>query len=263
MVPRGRLLLSSMLALATLLAACSAAAPSAQTIDIASNIAFEDDESFVYSLTNDIGDVIGSGVFETTRVDGGRLLLRQFYLEADTPEGLVPTSDVVIVEVDAATLRPLSGSRDIVTRGSDGTIEEETYRWTYEEDDEGVVRVSSTLTRGDREPERGSFEVRDHYYDNESSLWLWRTLAFVEEYDEFYVSVNPIEVTQQTVNLRVPMRQTIEVPAGSFDTWRILLRNGRSVRTAWINADAPYQVVQWDNGVVIFRLEQSLDSLLN
>ncbi len=253
---RPRSLLPVLLAFATLLAACSAATPSAQTIDVAADVSFEDGERFVYSLTNDIGEVIGTGTFETTATAGGRLLLRQTYIEADTPEGFVPTSDVVIVEVDASTLRPFSGSRDIIARDSDGTIEEQTYRWSYDLEDDGKVRVTSTRTRGDEVSERG-FDVREHYYDNESSLWLWRTLAFVEEYDEFYVSVNAIEVSQQTVNVRVPLTQTIAVPAGTFDTWRILLRNGRAVRTAWINAASPHQVVQWDNGVVIFRLEES------
>jgi hypothetical protein len=254
-MPRRLLLFPGLLAVA-FLAACVAATPSAQTSDVASNVPFEDGERFVYTLTNDIGEVIGTGTFDTSATNDGRLLLRQTYLEADTPEGMVPTSDIVIVEVEASTLRPLSGSRDIVTRDEGGSIEEVTYRWVYESGDDSEVRMTSTRMRGDEVSERG-FDVRDHYYDNESSLWLWRTLAFAEEFDEFYVSVNAIEVNQQTVNVRVPLRQAIEVPAGSFDTWRILLRNGRAVRTAWVNAEPPHQVVQWDNGVTIFRLEES------
>lgn len=251
-----RILTPLLLLLAALLGACAAATPSAETSDVVSDVAFADGERFVYSLTNDIGEVIGTGTFETNVTTDGRMFLRQTYLEADTPAGLAPTSDIVVVEVDAATLRPLSGSRDIVKRDDDGSIEEETYRWSYDADADGDIRMTSTRTRGDEVSERG-FDVRDHYYDNESSLWLWRTLAFVEEYDEFYVSVNAIEVNQQTVNVRVPLRQTIEVPAGSFETWRILLRNGRAVRTAWIHAEPPHQIVQWDNGVTIFRLEES------
>ena len=68
------------------------------------------------------------------------------------------------------------------------------------------------------------------------------------------MSVNPIDRTQQTVTLKVPQREQIEVPAGRFDTWRILLRTGRAGRTAWISTAAPYPVVRWDNGDVIFEL---------
>jgi hypothetical protein len=45
------------------------------------------------------------------------------------------------------------------------------------------------------------------------------------------------------------------VPAGSFDTWRLQVRNGRATRVAWVNIEAPHEVVQWDNGSVVFRLE--------
>ena len=31
--------------------------------------------------------------------------------------------------------------------------------------------------------------------------------------------------------------------------------NGRATRVAWINADAPHQVLQWDNGSTVFKLE--------
>ena len=40
----------------------------------------------------------------------------------------------------------------------------------------------------------------------------------------------------------------------TFEAWRILLRNGRAVRTAWISIDPPHRVVRWDNGEVIFEL---------
>ena len=103
----------------------------------------------------------------------------------------------------------------------------------------------------------GDLALRAHAYDNESSLWLWRAIAFAEGYEQHYVSANPFERSQQTVDLRVPQRETIAVPAGTFETWRILLRNGRAVRTAWISVEAAHQVVRWDNGDLIFELVTS------
>ena len=61
---------------------------------------------------------------------------------------------------------------------------------------------------------------------------------------------------QQTVILRVIDRQTVEVPAGTFEAWRLQVRNGRATRVAWINVDAPHQIVQWDNGSIVFRLKE-------
>ena len=44
------------------------------------------------------------------------------------------------------------------------------------------------------------------------------------------------------------------MPAGTFETWRLQIRNGRATRIAWINIEAPHEIVQWDNGSSIFRL---------
>ena len=52
-------------------------------------------------------------------------------------------------------------------------------------------------------------------------------------------------------------QQTITVPAGTFDTWRLQVRNGRATRVAWINVEPPHEIVQWDNGVLLFQLEQT------
>ena len=102
--------------------------------------------------------------------------------------------------------------------------------------------------------DRDELELQRNYYDNESSLWLWRTLDFNEELDLNYVSVNPIENTQQTVNIQTPAIETIAVPAGTFEAWRLIVRNGRAIRSAWISIDLPHQILQWDNGDIIFRL---------
>ena len=92
-------------------------------------------------------------------------------------------------------------------------------------------------------------------YDNDSSLWLWRTLALADGYTQRYVSVNAVDGTRQTVSLAITARQRVTVPAGGFDTWRLQVRNGRATGVAWINVQPPYQVVQWDNGSLVFQLE--------
>ena len=105
------------------------------------------------------------------------------------------------------------------------------------------------------EEDEREFRLSEHAYDNESSLWLWRTLDLAEGYEARYVSVNALERSQQTVNLRVIDRRTVEVPAGEFDVWRLQIRNGRATRVAWIEVAPPHRVVQWDNGVTLMRLE--------
>ncbi|MDA0364721.1 MAG: DUF3108 domain-containing protein [Chloroflexi bacterium] len=250
---RSRFGVALVLFLTSFAVACTTPASSGPIADVAGAIPFADGESLRYSLHNDLGEVIGYGDL-SVRADGGTFVLEQRYVEADPPAGAAPTTDIVAVRVDAATLKPVGGSRLIDERAANGARARLRFEWSYGADDEGRAAMTSTRIDGEDRSER-EVRLRDHYYDNESALWLWRTLAFREEFEQQYISVNPIERSQQTVNIRVPLRQTITVPAGEFDTWRLLLRNGRAVRTAWVNAAPPHQVVQWDNGDIVFKLE--------
>lgn len=48
--------------------------------------------------------------------------------------------------------------------------------------------------------------------------------------------------------LRVLGSETVTVPAGQFDTWRVEMRAGRSVMFMHITKAAPYRVVKMSNG---------------
>ncbi len=245
---QSHLIATAMLALALL--GCEATVPSAPTSSLATNIAFAAGERLTYRLVNIQGDLLGSGVLATHR-DGSTLLLEQRY-EAAMEGAAAGSSDRVSLAVDSTTLQPLHGERDVVRVSGEGGERRESYQWTYTPAASGAV-LHYRATR-DGEAERGSIDLREHYYDNEASLWLWRTLAFDADFDGSYVSANPIAATQQTVKLQTPSTETIRVPAGSFEVWRLVVRNGRSLRSAWIHAEAPHEVIRWDNGDVVFEL---------
>ena len=240
--------------LAVVAAGCSAVTPSVKTADIFAAAPWRVGERHEYRLRNSAGDEVGRGVL-TTKQEGERLVLGQVYTEAMTPAGAQPVRDEIAVTVDAKTLQPVAGTRATSSRDASGKAASTRMTWTYRID--GALRLATKVEREGRKPEEGEQALRAHAYDNESSLWLWRGIAFVEGYDQSYVSMNPLARSQQTVALRVPQREQIEVPAGKFETWRILLRNGRAVRTAWINSAAPNQIVRWDNGDLIFELMKS------
>ena len=245
-----RLLLLGPLAVAV---SCAGGSPAVGTSDIVAQIPFADGERLVYALYDNAGEVVARGTL-TTRREGDGLTLEQAYEEVGTPEGVEPTSDTITVAVYPGTMKPLSGFRLVMRRDRDGAVSAEEHEWRYVPGEERDVVVATR--RRDDETEQWELRLREHHYDNESSLWLWRTIELAEDYEARYVSVNHFERSQQTVSLRVVDRQTIEVPAGEFDTWRLQLRSGRATRVAWINVEAPHQVVQWDNGSVVFRLEE-------
>ncbi len=251
---RAASLFGVLLAASVALAGCAGAAPSVKTSDVFAAAPWRAGERLEYRLRNDQGDALGTGVL-TLKQDGDRLVLAQAYLEdpGRTPAGGTPVRDEVSVTVDAKSLKPVQGSRASVARDAGGKTQQTRSSWSYRAEGDRL-RLATKVERDGAKPEEGEVLLRPHAYDNESSLWLWRGIAFAEGYDQAYVSANAFDRTQQTVSLKVPQRETIEVPAGKFETWRILLRNGRAVRTAWISIAAPHHVVRWDNGEVIFEL---------
>ena len=236
--------------------ACSAATPSAETSLIVWQVPFVDGERYVYELIDIEGVAFGSGEL-VTRFEGSRVVLEQRY-EGIPSNGRAAATDVTELAVDATTLAPFGALREVTEEGDDGLPDRELYEWAYRSGEENDL-LGVTRTADDKQDEN-ELRLRENYYDNESSLWLWRTLDFDEALDLNYVSVNPIERKQQTVNIQTPARETIDVPAGSFEVWRVIVRNGRAIRSAWINTEAPYQLIQWDNGDVIFRADLVRDS---
>ncbi len=239
--------------LALFLAACQGATPSAPTGDVFTAAPWQHGERLLYDLRSVDGELVAHAILETRVEDGGRVVLQQHYTEAQPPQGAPPATDQASVTVDAATFRPIKGNRVLLNRDATGTPTQERYLWSYGRDPQGRVEMTSTRMQGGEEDGR-SLRPRDHYYDNESSLWLWRSLAFEEGFNRNYVSVNPVERSQQTVNLQIPQQETVTVPAGTFEAWRLIFRSGRAVRTAWVNVEAPHEIVRWDNGDLIYEL---------
>jgi hypothetical protein len=212
---------------------------------IVGGVPFEAGEQAVYTLHDNSGEVVARGTLTVTR-DGDELRVAQSYTRTD---GDGEPSDEVFVTVEATSLAPLQLDRTV--RTADG---EDRYAASYEAaGDDSAVLFESTV---DGKSDQRELELGENYYDNESSLWLWRTLDFADDYEQRYTAINHLDRNQQTVILRVIDQQTVEVRAGTFEAWRLQVRNGRATRVAWINVDAPHQIVQWDNGSIIFRLEE-------
>ncbi len=239
-------------AVAALLVACSSGAGSGGTEDIVRQVPLRDSEQFVYQLIDRDGVLVGRGTFTTTRSDG-TFELRQSYEQLDVPAGERAITDESLVIVDAATLRPIAMERAIQARDED---DDEVIAAEYGIDDEDRPVVRTTLTRGDDERER-ELRLRDHYYEDQSSLWLWRTLAFGEDLEVRYTAVDPREGSQVTASAMQVDRQLRETPAGTFDTWVIQIRTGRETVNVWIHVQPPHEVVRFDNGRLFFELESA------
>ena len=114
--------------------------------------------------------------------------------------------------------------------------------------------MSATHLDGDDEQTR-TIEIGAHDYEDQSSLWLWRTLALGEGLDARYTTVDPREGGRVTANVMQVDRQTLETPVGAFDTWVLQIRTGRETVNVWVHVEAPHQVVRFDNGRLFFELD--------
>ena len=238
--------------LAALLAACASSATGGGTEDVVRQVPLRDGEQFVYRLIDRDGELVGRGTFTTTRT-GGTFELRQSYEELAVPAGARAVLDESRVVVEASTLRPITMERAIQARDPDDD-ELITVEYAIDAEDRPVVRTTSTQGGEARERE---LRLREHYYEDQSSLWLWRTLAFGEDLELRYTAVDPREGSQVTASVIQVDHQLRETPAGTFDSWVIQVRTGRATVNVWIHVQPPHEVVRFDNGRLFFELESA------
>ncbi|MGE0688520.1 MAG: hypothetical protein AB7P33_17390, partial [Dehalococcoidia bacterium] len=84
------------------------------------------------------------------------------------------TSDESAVTVDSKTLKPISARREIIAKDDDVVIET-----TYSE-------TGASIKQGDKQ---SGLSVPEHSYDNDTSLFLWRTLPFEVGWEGSYTTI--------------------------------------------------------------------------
>ena len=207
-----------------LLFACTSE-PDIDTLDVVSTIPWPaNGERFEYRLVDGDGKEQGTGLLLTSPEGANSRLHATFQSGSST--------DTSTVIVNGQTLKPISSTREIKTDDDDELIEV-----TYT--DQGAV-----IKQGDKQ---SGMSVPEHSYDNDSSLWLWRTIDFKEDYESAYITLITNRRSRQTVVLEVTGKESVTVPAGTFDAWRLEIRTANARQVAWI-ADTPRRtLVKYDN----------------
>ena len=222
------------------------------TQDIVATIPWQASEELRYALTDEDGNEVASGVHTIER-DGANYVLITHY---ESPNGNTDTATVV---VDAQFLKPISSLRLIE---NDNPDDEDRIEVEYTDRPVDPARppgfpVAALIITGDGDKQSG-LTVDEHSYDNDSSLFLWRTIAFAEGYESSYVTVITNRRTDQQVILRVPRKETVVVPAGEFTAWRLEIITSNARQVAWY-ADSPTRpLVRYDNSLgTIWELSES------
>ena len=190
-------------------------------------------EILLYRVVNDDGEAQGQ-ITLSIAPTGSNTTLGQFF------DGERTTDDIQVV-VDSSTLKPKSSKRTIETPTGTEVIET-----TYTP--EGAL-----IRQGERQ---SGLSVPEHAYDNDSSLFLWRTIDFRDGYEASYITIITNRRERQKVVLRLRGKETVRVPAGEFTAWHLEVRTSNARQHAWF-ADTPARpLLRYDNDRgLIFELE--------
>ncbi len=218
----------------TTILACTSGEAGPPTSDVAGTPPWTDGERYTYALVNEDGDELGQAVL-SVEIDGDRTTLTQVFASEDA-------EDTTTVTVDSMTLKPVASVRDILEPDGD----EEHIEVEYTED-------GARIRQGD--DKQSGLSVPEHSYDNDTSLFLWRMLPFAEGYEGSYNTLITNHRTRQKVNLRVEGLESVTVPAGTFEAWRLVITTSNARQVAWYANTPERQLVRYDNDRdVIFEL---------
>ena len=188
----------------------------------------------------------GEGIFAVTEDSDGNFVLVQQFSDEDG------NSDTSVLVVHAATLRPIAGEHTIVD-ASDDRRSVALSRYETEDDGDVIVRIAG-LTYDPADEDDPALRCSpdevdsEHYYDNDSSLFLWRTITFEEGWTALYTNVLSNRRLQRTQELRVRRRETVTTPAGEFDAWLVgIAGEGRETQSAWFATTPDHKLLIYNN----------------
>ena len=218
----------------SLIAACSSESDFPDPSNPVTGIPWPDYELLRYDIVDQTNVKLGTVDFEVERQED-EYRLGILFLNPSAQ-----AQDEVELFVDAETLQALRYSR--LATDTDDRIE---VTGTYSVDEEGMpVLDSIVVENGDRKEKQ--VEVGDFGFDTDSSAWLWRSIAFAQDYEVSYRSVNTLAQRSQLVRLRVVGQDRIHTSVGDILAWQLEVRPGLERQNIWYEVDNPHVLVRWD-----------------
>ena len=238
-----------LVAVCCLLASAGAACAQEERIDtvnVVSGIPWSAPEAYRYVIVNSKEEPQGEGVFSVTRDADGAFVMVQTFSDEDG------NSDSSTIVADAQTLRPIAGERVIV----DATVDRRVTAirvYGAEDDGDPIVRIAEQTYDP---PDEDDPSLRcsplaidgEHFYDNDISMFLWRTITFEEGWSGTYNNVLANRRVQRAQTLTVRRKEQITTPAGTFDAWLVgIAGEGRETQSAWFAATPDHKLLVYNN----------------
>lgn len=233
-------------ACALLVAACGFESDFDDPESPVSQIPWPDFERLHYDWLDQTDEKLGTVVMETVREDDRYRLSLMFSRE--TADG--PVADLVTVWVDAETMAPVR-----YERSADAPDESLQAEADYRLNRDGTFSADVSVVRTDKEEddeEKRTKRITEtvdagvYAFDNDSSAWLWRSLAFMQDLELTYRSVNVVHQRSQLVQVAVRGQDTLRGPDGDVVVWQVVATPGVEVSRAWYEIDPPHRLIRWD-----------------
>ncbi|MEJ2352121.1 MAG: DUF3108 domain-containing protein [Anaerolineales bacterium] len=175
---------------------------------------------------------------------GAQIGTSQFTFASKDNEWVITEDDkigelnqTIEMSINAKTLEPLGEKKTIKTPTTNADI-----TTSYENGKLNITAVANGKNTS------ASIDVPSNAVDNDQLLTTLRALPFAPGYKASYVVVVAQNALKVITDVTVLSKETVEVPAGSFETWHVELQAAQSTQNAWYQVDAPHLLVQYDNG---------------
>jgi hypothetical protein len=111
----------------------------------------------------------------------------------------------------------------------------------------GPEQIEMVISPAEGEPTTRTLGRPGHPIDNGQSLQVHRALPLADGYATRYTNVIPTTGLAANTLIRVEGRENIPVPAGTFDTWHLVMTTGGRSHDAWYAVEPPHHMVRYRN----------------
>ena len=154
--------------------------------------------------------------------------------------------------VASTTLRPISSLRVVVDTEEGSSrhfattylAAERLVRFDSKQFDAVGEEPSESLTAERELPEPTEATPEPAWYDDEELLWLVRGIPLTEGFKGSFTNVNASTGRVFAAQVIVEEREQVEVPAGTFATWKIRVETSTVTQLIWVEQDAPHRIVR-------------------
>ena len=201
---------------------------------------WKNNERFEYQvLASQDGSNAGSGVVEI-RLASDATTIEQTYQFGEVTQHM-------LTQIHPQNLRPISGLLELSGTPNAFTLTSE-YR-------DGKLSVKAKTADGEKS---ATGDIAVDAIDNDSALMVLRNLPLGDGFSVPFNNAVASGAAQVQATLTVTGRETVSVPAGTFETYKVQLSfGGGQPQMVWYEVAAPHRMIQYDNGSTKFVLIKS------